>query len=470
VRRGRLRRLLGNEPSVPAPREFAPIAIREIELAAPLEDIPATTLDGAPYGRARVLVRLHSKPLGVLDLEVTDGSVPAALCASAAWKAFADKINDHLRADGLPDAAGIDIRGLPGGRAPRCLRGRQQLLRDAPPASVIICTRNRADVLERNIRSLHALDYPSFEVMVVDGSGGSETANLVRREFPGIRYLHVGENGKSVALNRGIAAASGSILAFTDDDVRVDRHWLVELVGAFGDDPHVACTTGVALPLEIETPAQLWFEESGAFTAGFERRAIDIQMASQPGSLLPYATGKIGAGVNMAWRKSALDELGGFDVALDTLRPPWPRSAPRGTAAEDLAAFFDALVSGYRIVFEPGAIVYHQHRRTEEELARQLYWHGIGLGAYLTRCLATRPARIIDFSRRVPRGVLYGFASGSQRNRAKSPDFPPQLTRAEFRGVLHGPFAYFRGLPMARRLRLADRRTTDGTLAERPFV
>jgi hypothetical protein len=114
--------------------------------------------------------------------------------------------------------------------------------------------------------------------------------------------------------------------------------------------------------------------------------------------------------------------------------------------------------------------VYHQHRRTEEELARQLYWHGIGLGAYLTRCLATRPARIIDFSRRVPRGVLYGFASGSQRNRAKSPDFPRQLTRAEFRGVLHGPFAYFRGLPMARRLRVADRRTPDGTLAGRSFV
>jgi glycosyltransferase involved in cell wall biosynthesis len=453
VRRGRLRRLLGNEASVSAAREFAPIAIRELELAAPLEPIAATMPDGRPYRAARVVVRLHSRPLGLLDLDVTDGTLPGAVCASAAWDAFGQKINEHLRADGLPEAAGIDVGGLPADPSPRCLQRRERLLHDPPRASVIVCTRNRADVLGRNIRSLQALDYPNFEVIVVDGSRGRETADLVRDEFPNVRYLDVGANGKSVALNRGTAAASGSILAFTDDDVRVDRHWLIELVGAFGDDPRVACSTGVALPLELETPAQLWFEESGAFTEGFEPKAVDIEMARQPGSLVPYATGKIGAGVNMAWRKSVLEEIGGFDLALDTLRPPWPPRARHGTAAEDLGAFFDALVRGYRIVFEPGAIVYHQHRRTREELERQLYWHGIGLGAYLTRCLATRPARILDFARRVPRGVLYGFASGSQRNRRKSPDFPPELTRAELRGVLHGPFAYFRGLPMARRLR-----------------
>jgi len=306
------------------------------------------------------------------------------------------------------------------------------------------------------------LDYPNFQLIVVDGSMTEETASLIREEFAGVDYLHVGRNGLSVARNRGVAAASGSIVAFTDDDVLVDHNWLVELVSGFDANERVACTTGPVLPLELETQAQLWFEESGAFTEGFERRVLTLEMASAPGSLLPYGTGRIGAGVNMAWRTSILRELGGFDVAFDALTPPWPPRSQHGSSGEDYGAFFDALVNGFQIVFEPGAIVYHEHRRTYEELARQLYWHGLGLGAYLTRCIATRPAQIPDFVRRVPRGLAYGFAPGSARNRQKSKDFPRALTRAELRGVVHGPLAYLKGLSLARQLRAAERRQSLG--------
>ena len=213
----------------------------------------------------------------------------------------------------------------------------------------------------------------------------------------------------------------------------MDRHWLVELVAAFGDDERIACATGLALPLELATPAQVWFEESGGFSEGFERRVLDPKAPRTRGSLLPYATGRIGAGVNMAWRRSTIREMG-FDVALD------------GLAAFDLASFYDALVRGFKIVYEPGAIVYHEHRRTYAELRHQIYRHGLGLGIYLTRCLVTQPGRIPDFLGRVPRGIYYGFSPSSWRNTGKSDHFPTALTSAEVGGTLVGPFAYLKNL------------------------
>jgi len=170
----------------------------------------------------------------------------------------------------------------------------------------------------------------------------------------------------------------------------------------------------LAVPSELATPAQLWFEESGAFTQGFDRRVIDMASRHR-GSLLPWATGKIGAGVSMAWRREALLEIGGFDLALDAC------------GAHDLAAFFDALCAGYQIVFEPGALVHHEHRRTYDELRGQIYSHAVGLSAYLTRCLVTHPNLALDFVRRVPEGVRYGFAPSSIRNKKKSPDFHQPL-------------------------------------------
>jgi glycosyltransferase involved in cell wall biosynthesis len=418
-------------------RQFAPIVVIDVELTGALPAIPRTDASGGHYGRARVLVRLHTKPLGAVDIEMADDGVSASACANAIWQAFGAKINEHLRSDGLAETRGLGASGLPVVTAPSCLRARESLMRNAPLASVIVCTRNRPQVLARTLRSLEQLEYPDFEVLVIDSSSSSLTADLIRATFADAHYRHVGDFAKSAALNLGIEIASGEVVAFTDDDVIVDRHWLIELVGALESDRRVACATGLAFPLELATQAQVWFEESGGFTEGFDRRILDPEAPPERGSLLPYATGKIGAGVNMAWRRDVIRSLGGFDLALDP--------------GEELAAFFDALISGFKIVYEPAAIVYHEHRRTYEELRRQLYWHGLGLGAYLTRCLVTQPARTPDFVRRIPRGLSYGFSSRSSRNRQKSRGFPPGLTRAEQIGVIVGPFAYLKALFKARR-------------------
>jgi glycosyltransferase involved in cell wall biosynthesis len=430
---------------------FAPIAVAEVELSAPLRTLTATG-PGVRYGSARLVVRLHTRMIGVVDVDLSAEELTPRACARAIWAALGPAINEHLREDGLPELDGLDELGLAAAPAPPCLDGRAAVLRDPPPVSIVICTRNRADLLPRTLASLRELDYPDYEVLVVDGSPGEETADLVRHRFPEARYLTVGDRGRSFALNRGIEAARGTIVACTDDDVRVDRHWLTELVSGFAD-PRVACVTGLALPLELMTQAQAWFEESGGFTDGYRRREIGLDLPGAERSLLPFATGKIGAGVSMAWRRSVLEEIEGFDVALDTLTPVWPPRSGHGSSAEDLAAFFDALVRGHRIAFEPNAIVFHEHRRDLAALERQIYWHGLGLSAYLFRCLLQRPQQIPGFLRRVPRGVAYGFGSASVRNDKKSTGFPATLTRAEWRGILNGPPAYLKGLPAARRIR-----------------
>lgn len=431
---------------------FAPVAVVEVELGGPIPALPAADGDGA-YGGARVVVRLHGKTIGVTDVPFAGADLSAPACATAIWSALGPRINAHLRADGLDPVERLDADGLPATTTPRCDARRAAVLAAPVPATVIICTRNRADLIGRTLTSLGELDYPDVDVLVVDGSADGRTAAVVRDRFPGVGYLNVHPYGRSVALNRGLAAARGAIVAFTDDDVRVDRRWLSELLTGFADE-RVACVTGIAFPLELRTQAQLWFEESGGFTDGVEPRKIGLDLP-QPGSLLPFATGKIGAGVSMAWRREVLEQIGGFDVALDTLTPVWPLRAARGSSAEDLAAFFDALVQGHRIAFEPNAIVYHEHRRDVAALQRQIYWHGLGLSAYLVRSLLRRPGQLPAFLARTPRGVAYGFSGSSIRNDKKSAGFPAELTRAEWRGVLEGPLAYARGLRAARRIRAA---------------
>jgi GT2 family glycosyltransferase len=419
--------------------QVGPIKIVDLELTEPLQHISSRDFTRRYVG-AYIVVRLHTRPLGVLEMSLgADGLSPTTYAASL-WEEFGAKINEHLRGDTLPEHRGLATQGLPWVESPPCLLARRALSRNAPKASIVVPTRDRPRALARCLRSLTALDYPNYEIIIVDGSTNDATSELIRERFPTFQYVRVWGPGVSYPRNRGVESASGTITAFTDDDVVADRNWLTDLVGAFDSHQRVACATGLVLPLELDTPAQVWFEESGAFTEGFDRRVVDLRASQSRDHLLPYATGRIGAGVNMAWRTSVLREMGGFDLALDAC------------GAEDLAAFFDVLNAGFQIVYQPSAVVFHEHRREYEALRRQKYMHGLGLGAYLTRCIATQPKRAPHLAKRIPKGVMYGFSPASPRNRKKSKSFPVGLTRAERRGVMLGPFAYLKGVRRARSL------------------
>jgi GT2 family glycosyltransferase len=334
---------------------------------------------------------------------------------------------------------------------------------------VVPTTASRAGELVECARRLSALDYPDFEVIVVDnrraaGVGDDTLAQVA--SLPGVRVLAERRPGISAARNAGLRAATGEIIAYTDDDVEVDDRWLRAIGRRFARDRAADAVTGLVMPKELETPSQVWFERSGsgldrAYTtlvfesdaraharaSAFSRhrfrvvRRVAGEAATTIGSL--YAAGEYGLGSNMAFRAEALRALGGFDEALGV-----------GTATcggEDLAMLLELLADGRRLVHDPAAIVHHLHRRELAELERQIRGYGTGLTATLAALIWRDPRHLAGLLAVLP-AALRSIASPAAGKRAKQTDGYPQfLVRAERRGMLGGPLAYARSRRSQRR-------------------
>ncbi len=405
---------------------LCPVRLLEVELG---EGVPALPAAPGPR-RTTVLVRLHGQPLGMVEIEALAAELPAAELAARITDRLGEAIAKHLEQDGLavPDELVAAV--------PECLVERRAFLERAPFATVVVATRDRPDRLADCLESLLALEYPQYEVVVVDNAPRTEAAaELVRDSFAarGVRYVREERPGLAVAHNRGVEEARGSVVAFTDDDVLVDRLWLLELARAFEAGENVGCVTGLILPSELETSAQLVLEHFSRLAKGFSRQLFDTGANRPASQLFPYAAGLFGSGANMAFSAEALRRVGGFDPATGT--------GTRARGGDDLAAFFDVVSLGYTLVYEPAALVRHRHAR-DADLRRQLFDYGAGLTAYLTRTVVGRPARMLDIARRVPRGLAHGLGRRSTRNAGWQALVPRELVRAERRGMLYGPFGY----------------------------
>jgi GT2 family glycosyltransferase len=416
----------------------APVRLLEWELAAPRGAVVLGEADaGRPYAGVLCLVRLHGVPLGFVPLA---GDATAAELADAVWGQLADAITAHLERDGIERPTALPPGGLPPGTA--CARERAAIRDGAPPATVVVATHERPHSLERCLRSLLELDYPGFEVIVVDNApvtGATRDLLASGRFGSGVRCVTEPLQGLAAAHNRGLAEAAGAFVAFTDDDVVVDRLWLLELARGFRLADGVVCVTGLIAPAELQTPAQLLAERTWGWGKGFEPRVFDL--ATDTGDpLYPYTAGRFGSGANMAFDTRALRELGGFDPATGA-----------GTIArggDDLAAFFNVIASGARLVYNPAAIVHHAHHAEHSALRRQAYAYGVGLTAYLTSTLVARPERLLDFTRRAHHGLARARdPRGSDRTTVDATD----LKWAERLGMLYGPAAYLRSRRRVRR-------------------
>lgn len=419
--------------------EVVPTRILEVELGQPLPTISAfDNKTGRHYQRALCLIRLHTRPLGVVETPIGESGVSADELAERIWCSLQKTIIEHLLQDGLSPATALDREGLCSSGVPACIEERNTFLAHAPFVSVIVATRDRPELIERCLQSLLALQYPVYEIIIVDNAPTTNvTAALVQQSYadiPLVRYVREDSPGLSWARNCGTRAARGEIVAFTDDDVVVDPYWLAELVRAFDSAGDVACVTGLGLPLELETATQFWFEEHGAFNNGFSRRIFDMMENHPKIPLHPYAVGRLGAGASMAFRAAFLRDAGGFDPALGV------GSLARG--GEDLAMFFQVMTGGYKLVYEPASLLYHLHRRDYPGLRKQIYNCGVGLTAYLTKSLLDRPRLLFDFLVKVPYGLFFALSSRSPKNRKKSARYPKELTALELKGMLYGPFAY----------------------------
>lgn len=430
--------------SVPTP----PALVREVEIAAPLPSIAQVRArSGAPYGSCWLLVRLHTVPLGTIEIPFADGALTAARMACHVGDALGDVIAAHLRADGLTMDGPLSADGIKAPHTPRCIAHRTAVGAAGLTVSVVVPCADRPELLRRTVLDLRAQDYPAFEIIVVDNAPVTSGASAVVAELPPdgvpVRYVVEPRAGSSPARNRGVAAATSDLVAFVDADVRVDRYWLLELVAPFVSDPAVGATTGLILPSELETPAQRWMEEWGGYGKGFEPRSFDLGPHRGTEALFPYSA-SLGSGQSMAFRTSLFRHLGGFDDALGVRTP--------AMGGEDIAVLLDAILDGSRVAYAPGSIVWHPHPEGARAFLDKLRSYGVGLTAHLTRVVVRRPRSAIEIAVRLPAAVRYFYAQGSARNRGHGPGFPARaVRRAELVGMAQGPFAYFAS-------RAADRR------------
>jgi O-antigen biosynthesis protein len=223
----------------------------------------------------------------------------------------------------------------------------------------------------------------------------------------------------------------------TDDDVIVDAHWLTEIARTFPDHPGAGAVSGLLWPAELETQAQMWFEEYGGFTRGFVPRVFDLEANRPPDEpIYPWNAGLFGTGNNFSFRTEVLRDIGGFDPALGNGTP-----ALGGVDSEVLLRM---ILCGHQIVYQPRAIAHHAHRREYEALRRQVYAYGVGLTAYYLKTVLGKPRFAWDFVRMVPTGVRWMLHSESHVNVHKGDGYPKELTWTERRGMLYGPLAYLR--------------------------
>ncbi|MEV6397596.1 glycosyltransferase [Streptomyces sp. NPDC051907] len=403
------------------------IQVAELDLAAPAGPVlsfgPAPDPDGPAVrsGDVYALVRLRGRPVATVVCRVPPGADPAQAVAAAARDRLAD----------LPPEP-----GPPG---------------DLPRTSVVVATRERASQLARALDSLIAQDHPDFEIVVVDNAPSTDaTRDLVQSKYGDlVRYVREPVPGLAVAHNRGVAVADGAVLAFTDDDVVADPHWLSALTAPFAADPGLGCATGLILPALLRTPAQILLESHGGFAKGFAPRDYDPARPPADEPLFPFTAGSFGSGANMAFRASVLRSVGGFDPATGTGTP--------AKGGDDLYAFVSVLAAGRRLRYTPDALVWHHHRETWQDLRNQAYGYGAGLTAYLTATLARRPALLPALLRALPRGLAHARAITAHRDDpagaasrspgehgAQSHPWPRVLSRLERRGMLAGPLGYAR--------------------------
>ncbi|MER8235481.1 glycosyltransferase family 2 protein [Streptomyces sp. NPDC094049] len=414
-----------------------PMSVVELDLDGPdgavlgFRAVPGGPPPVVP-GDVLALVRLRGRPAATVVGTVAGGEDPAEVLAALARPRLADARTPRTDAERLAAARPADDLAVP------------------PRASVVVATRERTERLARALDSLLAQDHPDFELIVVDNAPRTTgTHDLVARRYADrVRYLREDVPGLAVAHNTGLAAASGTVVAFTDDDVIADPHWLTALTRPFTDDPGLGCVTGLILPARLATPAQVLLEAHGGFAKGFAPRTYDPARPPADEPLFPFTAGGFGSGANMAFRTEALRGAGGFDPATGT-----------GTAArggDDLYAFVAVLAAGHRLRYTADALVWHHHRDTWQDLRNQAYGYGAGLTAYLTAILVRTPRLLPALLARLPRGLAHARTMTARRGAdpgggavpgehgAHRHPWPRSLSRLERRGMLYGPVGYLR--------------------------
>ena len=255
---------------------------------------------------------------------------------------------------------------------------------DHPSISVVVCTHNGERTIGTCLDALTRLDYPDYEVIVVDDGSTDHTGAIAHTYH--VRVIRTENRGLSQARNTGLSAARGEVVAFTDDDAWPDRDWLRYIAHAFSTTDHVAIG-GPNLPPD-------------------SRRIVESAVAHAPGGpihvLLSDAVAEHIPGCNMAFRREALEDVGGFDPQFRI-------------AGDDVDICWRLQERGWTIGFSPAAVVLHQRRCSVRAYLKQQTEYGKA-EALLER---KWPARYNRGGHLAWAGRVYGEALRVGRRRAR---------------------------------------------------
>ncbi|MGH7642647.1 MAG: glycosyltransferase family 2 protein [Candidatus Dormibacteria bacterium] len=337
---------------------------------------------------------------------------------------------------------------------PAFVASRGDIVRSAEDITVVICTREHPDGLDRCLKSVMRQRFPKFSVLVVDNAPQSTAASTVVAQFSGdpvkVDYVLEPRPGLARARNRALDSLRTGIAAWIDDDEVADPFWLAELSRGFASHPDAAAVSGIMLPAELETQPQVWFEQYGGHHKhrGFTPTMFSPESATEQSPLYPLPP--FGTGGNMALRLDAVHEIGGFVTSLGA--GTW------SLGGEDTRIFTELLLAGKSVVYQPTAITHHYHRRSRRQLRRQMYGYGVGLTAFYLDVLVSRPASLVSLLRLAPHVMHDARGPTSLRSGDLPPDFPSDLRWANRLGLLAGPGRYaaarISGRRQARRARL----------------
>jgi GT2 family glycosyltransferase/exo-beta-1,3-glucanase (GH17 family) len=219
-------------------------------------------------------------------------------------------------------------------------------LQRAPFVSVIVCSYNGGQTLAVCLDSLGKLNYPEYEVILIDDGSTDDTA-YIAAQFPRVRYIHQSNHGLSHARNTGAAAAKGEVFAYTDSDCMADVDWLYYLIATLVSGDYA----GVGGP-NVTPPAQNWIQACVAAAPGGPSHVLLTDTVAEH---IP--------GCNMAFHRWAFESMGGFD--------PEHRKA-----GDDVDFCWRLQQAGFVIAFSPTAIVWHHRRFTLRAFLKQQQGYG----------------------------------------------------------------------------------------------
>ena len=253
--------------------------------------------------------------------------------------------------------------------------------------SVVIPTYNRRGTLRQALEAVAGQDYPDYEVIVVDDGSSDGTPRMVSETFPRARCLAQDNRGPAAARNRGVGAASGEVVAFTDDDCQPPPDWLSRLAGGYARFPGVAGVGGSIRAPEAVLRANLY--------AQYEQYISRvIHQSGEEESAGGYEC-PAGGTNNMSYRKSVLEAVGGFDEGFPV------------AAGEDADLKLRIVQAGHQLAYVP-VWVTHLQSYDGARFRRQCLTRGLGRNYFERKHGAGWPSRRVVALRAAKRLLSFG--------------------------------------------------------------